>query len=523
MCPAADNEIYVTATGGTVGQSTDTGGAQMVLLSVLGPCNSITSSTSVTINEVSTVAASYALAGFVGPGAQIGTSPANSRGLANAFANVANLIDLSTGTAPGRNAPAGAVVPVAKLNSLAGILSNCVSSVGGAICDSLFAGAVSAAGIVPSNTLDAMLNIVRDPEKNVAPIFALAPASSPFQPVLKDAPPDWTMAISYSGGGLNGPAAIALDSTGSIWVADYYDAVTKLAPTGAPLSPAAGYTGGGLSESYGLAVDANDNVWISNEASSYAVNGGKGSVTELSSSGQFLSGASGYSQGGVDFPDALAVDSNGYIWVANDGDSSASLLNENGVAVSGSAGYGSGSMSFPAAVAIDGNHNAWYANQGSSTITEISVSGSVLRTVSCCEAASGIAVDQFNNLWVANYFGNSVSQVTTSGTLVSSGYTAESVNQPNVIAVYGAVIVWVTNNDSNSIAEILGASTAKVGTVAAPAKGYGSDAGLNEPYGIAIDASGNVWVSNFASNTVTNFLGLATPTKTPSVGLPGLP
>jgi len=46
---------------------------------------------------------------------------------------------------------------------------------------------------------------------------------------------------------------------------------------------------------------------------------------------------------------------------------------------------------------------------------------------------------------------------------------------------------------------------------------------LIEPYAVAIDASGNAWVSNAGNDTVTEFIGAATPVKTPLVGPPVLP
>jgi hypothetical protein len=38
-----------------------------------------------------------------------------------------------------------------------------------------------------------------------------------------------------------------------------------------------------------------------------------------------------------------------------------------------------------------------------------------------------------------------------------------------------------------------------------------------------VDASGNLWISNFGSNTLTEFVGLAVPVKTPLLGLPAAP
>jgi hypothetical protein len=54
--------------------------------------------------------------------------------------------------------------------------------------------------------------------------------------------------------------------------------------------------------------------------------------------------------------------------------------------------------------------------------------------------------------------------------------------------------------------------------VLSPAAGYGVDAGLLEAFSIGVDAAGNVWVTSFGSNTVTKFVGLAAPVKTPIFG-----
>jgi hypothetical protein len=67
-----------------------------------------------------------------------------------------------------------------------------------------------------------------------------------------------------------------------------------------------------------------------------------------------------------------------------------------------------------------------------------------------------------------------------------------------------------------------GANGASPGQPLSPA-GLGADANLREPYSIALDASGNVWVSNFGSSTITQILGAAMPVKTPLVGPPQVP
>ena len=44
-----------------------------------------------------------------------------------------------------------------------------------------------------------------------------------------------------------------------------------------------------------------------------------------------------------------------------------------------------------------------------------------------------------------------------------------------------------------------------------------------QPYGLAIDPSGNIWISNLGNNTLTQFVGVAAPVKTPLAGPPQLP
>ena len=47
---------------------------------------------------------------------------------------------------------------------------------------------------------------------------------------------------------------------------------------------------------------------------------------------------------------------------------------------------------------------------------------------------------------------------------------------------------------------------------------------MDDPYGIAIDGSGNVWITCYGGSTVTELIGAAAPVITPiSAGLPTVP
>ena len=512
-CPAK-SLVYIIATGGKPGASS-TNNSALSLMAVLGPCGSLSTSTTVVVNEVTTVASVYALAPFLSTGGNVGATSTNTVGISNAFLTAANLATMSTGVSPGAGLASTISVPSSRLNTLANALTPCTGS---GSCTALFT-AATVGNSVPANTLDAAFNIVRHPAANVAAIYALA-ASPVFTPALSAAPPDWMMHVTLSGGGMNDPASVGVDASGNVWVSSYNKVVSEFSPAGVPVS-ASGFTGSGINQSYGMALDINSNVWIANEQTTS--NSGLGDITELNASGQPLTGASGLTAGGIYFPIAVTADPNGNIWIVDYGDSSVTLLNSSGAPLSGSSGWTNPALEFPVALAVDSNHNAWVANQAANTITKISANGITFTPIACCDGASGIASDQSSNLWVANYYGDSVSLVSNAGVVLSSGFTGGGVLHPQGIAVDSAGTVWVANYHGNSISELSGASTASPGTPLSPSPGFGSDAALSNPYGLALDASGNAWVSNSGNNTLTQFVGVATPIKTPFAGPPTTP
>jgi streptogramin lyase len=515
ICPSASTQLYLVARGGSPGLAAGKTNPALVLVTALGSCGALAGTSHVVINEVTTAAAAWALAQFMGPGAQVGASTTNAIGLANAFATAANLADSSTGISPGSTLPAGTMVETAKLNTLADVLAACVNSDGTTSCAPLFSAAATAAG-PPATTLDAALDIVRNPGANVGAVFSAAPASAPFQPMLAAAPHDWTISVTYSGGGLNLPGAVAIDSAGSVAVANYTGGVLSKFLADGNAAATNGIAGAGLSESYGIAIDASDNIWVTNEQSvTNAGNHRLGSISEFSSAGAEISGY-GYTGGGVYYPIAIAADSNGAIWAADYGYSSATLLNDDGSAVSGSSGYATGALPFVSAVALDAAHNAWFAVQRG--VARVTPAGAVTN-YSCCSGPAGIAVDAAGNIWIADYAASAVVELTSAGAVAHRTTIGAGTASPQAIAVDGGGNVWVANYYGNSVVELAAANGAVISTAA----GYGLDAPLSEPYGMAIDAAGNLWLSNSGADTLTEFVGLAGPVKTPMLGPPVQP
>ncbi len=513
-CPYSNSVVYLVARGGSVTGSGASNSA-ITLASVLGSCSAVKSGAGV-VDEATTVAAAWTMSPFMGAGGQIGATATNSSGIGLAAATALNLVNPASGNAPGISFPASGAAPTAKINTLANVLNGCAtaSSSSNAACAQLFA-ASSANGAAPTNTLDAAMNIAKRPGANVATIYSLAGGSSAYLSSLSAAPGDWTLFATYSGGGMNGPSSLSIDSQGNVWVANYFGIASLFSNAGAPVF-AGGISGSGLQNSYGGAVDVNDTMWIANEQSAGSVNGGLGSLTQLTRSGSV---AGQYSGGGLNFPIAVAFDTSGVAWIVDYGNSHISLLSSNGSILSGPAGYTSANLEFPSAIATDSKCNAYVANQSSNTITRVLADGSAFTDFVVGQGPASVAVDAADNVWSANFYANSVGLVSSSGkVLSSSGYTGGGLNAPRAIAIDGDGTAWVASERGSTLAEFAAGSSANAGQLLSPSTGWGADAKLLEPYAIAIDASGNIWVSNYGNNTLTEFIGLAAPVKTPLLG-----
>jgi hypothetical protein len=514
-CPYSNSVLYLVARGGSAG-AVGTPNSAAVMTAVLGQCSALKSGSSVVVDEATTVATAWAMAPFLSTGAQIGATTTNTSGVAMAAATAMSLVNLATGEAPGTSFPSTGVAPTARLNTLANVLNSCTTFSGpsSSACTQLFS-AATASGSAPANTLDAAMNIAKSPGANIAGIYSLSSASTAYLPALSAAPGDWTIFATYSGGGMNGPSSLSIDSQGNVWVANYFGIASLFSNTGAPVF-ASGLSGNGLLNSYGGAVDVNDTMWVANEQSTSSVNNGLGSVTLLNSAG---SSPAQYTSGGLNFPIAVAFDTSGVAWVVNYGNSHITLMNGSGSPLSGTTGYTAASLEFPAAVATDSKCNAFVANQSGNTITRVLADGSAFTDYVVGQGPTSVAVDSADNVWSANFYANSVGLVSPAGTVLSgSGYTGGGMNAPRSIAVDGSGNAWVVSEHGPSLAEFSSASSANYGTLLSPSSGWGADAKLLEPYSLAIDAAGNIWVSNYGNNTLTEFIGLAAPVKTPLLG-----
>jgi PKD repeat protein len=546
-CPI-QSELYLFASGGTIGSGFN---SAIGMLTAVGACGGWNEDATFVVNEVTTIAAAYALAGFATDATHISSSGSAlaQSGVSNAFFDAGNLVDNSSGVARSATIGGVGVVPNATINTLANILDSCTSSLGPSsnACVTLFSNAQSggSTGTEANDTATAAINIAHNPGANVPALLALQNSNLPFSPTITSAN-DLTVALLYESqtlqNELSDPESIAVDGHGNIWIGDDESyGVVNISSSGLLLGF---YQGNGIFETGSIAIDASENVWITSR-DSY--------VVELSNSGTPLSGSFPYGTAGgypgfeICMSQGIAIDGRGDAWVTNVGAGTCILntiteFSNSGGLLSGQ-GYTSNDLFQSYGIAIDGAGNAWAINDDHLSLTEFSNSGAVLSGTtgytSSVLYAKGIAIDGQGNVWIAgldvidsNYeivkYSQSGSQLATYPlNTTNSGYY-----EPSAIALDGAGNAWTANEPGVSYAGTPGISElSSSGSFMSGPGGYTGGGQLSDPSSLAVDPSGNVWVTNGCSygngdhcNTVVEFIGAAVPVLTPvAAGLPTSP
>jgi hypothetical protein len=535
----ANTQVYLYVLGEDSGSGNNPASG---LLAVLGNCptsGSFSTTAKIVVNEVSTIAAAYAMAGFATDATHVsssGTALAQT-GIANAFANAASIADLSTGAALTATPVGNGIAPQSEIDTLADILSACVGATNASSCASLLEIATAdgtATGTLPTDTATAAINIAHHPGVNVAALYALAGTSTPFTPALTAQPNDFTVALQFPlpdgtavVSGANGAHPIAIDAEGSVWIVNtsqpsaytvYVDSILKFSNAGALLSPAAGYSGGGLQFPASIAIDNSGNAWIVNTVQSSGSQP-TGSVVEFSNTGTALSPSTGFGLGNALPGDGIAIDASGNVWVPYG--TGIAGLSSTGTIISANANPPGASLGV-GGIAIDMTGNIWGAvPYGATLFNEFSPSGAIVNPPTVgqfsCGAqfedenpAEGVAIDASGDVWITN--GQGFTKESKSPIPACSGKGGGINPIPEGvggdIAIDGDGNAWVVNG---VLAEF-----SNSGVPISPSTGYKTQI---VPNSIAPDGSGNLWVRggegvNLA-DTLVEMIGVSAPVVTP--------
>ena len=316
--------------------------------------------------------------------------------------------------------------------------------------------------------------------------------------------------LTTAGGALDRPVAVAIGPGGTVYVAEH-NQVVSIDPSGAITAFAGGATAG------------------------YAGDGAAATRAHLNG------------------PQALAVDDLGNVYIADTGnnrvrrvtpDGTISTVAGNGtVAFSGDDGPAvAASLNAPAGLAIGFGRTLYVADSGNNRVRYLNTDGT-LRTIAgvgdpayagdgskataaLLNGPQGLAFDHEGNLFIADSINDRIRQVDPSGTITTiagdghrdfrgDGATARlaSLNLAagpgtgGAIAVDDAGRLYLVDGLNNRIrvVDLSGVISTVAGTGAVGYAGSGTSAlasELNLPLGVAIDASGRVYIADTVNNLV---------------------
>jgi len=158
-------------------------------------------------------------------------------------------------------------------------------------------------------------------------------------------------------------------------------------------------------------------------------------------------------------------------------------------------------------VAVDNLGNVYVAQCNGGGIGKITQTGS--KSYLNFSAEYGVAVDGAGNLYAAEGSGNTIQTLTTNGVMTTNSATGSDAPflDPQGVAVDASGKLYVTDTGNNLIRTISSAGVVSILAGTGPtsmgsADGSGSTARFNQPTGLALDASGTLYVADSSNNTI---------------------
>ncbi len=318
-----------------------------------------------------------------------------------------------------------------------------------------------------------------------------------------------------------------------------------------------GYTGdgsaatlAGLSQPQGLAVDNAGNVYFADVANNV--------IRKISVSGTITTvagnGTAGYTADGIaatlselHTPRSVAVDGAGNLYITDQVNNRIRKVDASGIittcagdgtpAFSGDGGPSTAAQVFdPYGITTDDTGNVYFADFGSGRIRKISTSGiintvagggtsyadSTTATATIILYPAYVAVDTSGNIFFSDHFRSTVRKVTPLGVVTNvagdsirsntpygDGGPADSAGLylPFGIAVDKTGNLYIADSYNNRIRKV--DASGRIMTIAGTGiLGYSGDGGLptfaelKNPIGVAVDATGNLYIGDNANNRV---------------------
>jgi hypothetical protein len=464
------------------------------------------------------------------------------------------------------------IVPEATLDALANIIAACVDTVPTTVgtpttqCAALFGVATddgTTTGTQPVDTATAVINIARYPAGNsssanvntnyVHDLYVIPTGTVPYVPTLVNQPHDWTVAINYpvsssayftvSNNAFALAESVEVDGNGQIWVTGQTNfSIIRMNSLGV-ISPPTAANNLGYIPGY-VSVDGGNNAWTGNANTTSPIfeAGSNGIFTAtFGTANQFGKAYVNIADNAGDdffFASTATTGGNFQMFEYPVGSTPATTPTQFSISPS----------TFPAGDniahgAIDANGDFWLTTETSFQIAKLTNTGTKVWSKTVNQQPEFPAIDNNGTGWIPGYEADEVYKITSAGTqtTLTSASTGAALVFPFGAAVDGNGNVWITNRcgpgnvcgnvaNSRTLVEINGTGTnGTINTAISPPTNflpeaqYPATAGtftaiMPDPLNVAIDPSGNIWITNYNNggiSSVTEIVGTAAPVTTP--------
>jgi len=330
---------------------------------------------------------------------------------------------------------------------------------------------------------------------------------------------------------LNSPSGVAVDSFGNIFIADTDNHRVRKVSRDGNINTVAGTGVAGSAIDGILAISAPLNgprgLAVDSSGTLYIADSGNHRVRKVTPDGRIFSvagnGSAAYSgdggpavAAGLVEPVAVAVDAAGNVYIADKGGHRVRRVGANGListfAGTGSPEYSGDSMpasrsglNEPSGVATDAGGNVYIADSINQRVRVVDSSGTIQTLAFWVDFVSGVAVDWAGNVYAALVFGQTIQKIelraapkTVAGNgqfkYSGDGYSAiaASLNVPDRVAVGPQSSLYIADTRNQRVRKVDGA-----GTITLVA---GAEVGrpLFFPNGVLVDPAGNLYVADGA-------------------------
>lgn len=538
-CPAGQ-QAYITAASGNPGQTANNN--NLLLMAAIGPCASLSQSTTIQINEATTIAAAYALNAFMsisgsGAGAVVNISaPPNnnaatgsltaSAGLAHAFLNAANLVNSSTGAAntavvgnSSQSAVLNGVVPQPEINALANALQSCVNSTG---YTTMPTGAISGTGFegltAPTATVGAAAYITFGllPDPINGSIVVTYAGGSPVTIPIAVATTLTSVVTALNAALPSGVTAAIVTGSPSISITGSAGTANTLAFTGTSIAQQKTSSNDGTACGLLFALTAPSDSSIPTNTLQAMVDLAQNPYADGNSAAIFNQAPG---SGAAFLPSLAAAPTDWNMAITYQVLEFANNCSANSYGTGGN-NTACTQTSIPYHLALDANDDVYFTNAEATNNSSNSAAGLNLYALtsngtlswvqniissgtSSMTASRNLASDGLGDLWLADSLTTNYSFLESSGAANTSGNASGQYKTTNTndqsLAVDKSNNIWVgSNNTTANVSEITYNSGTSTWT-ATSNPSFGVTTGANA--GTAVDANQNIW---FATGTTTS-------------------